>query len=258
MHATAQFLANLRAKNERVSMLPADLHPADLAAAYAVQKDLVNELCSTSGSDAVGYKIALSSPTAQALCNVTHPVYARLIGLNVYESGVVLEAKGFGTRIIEVEFGFRLCADVPREAGEQSSTSIRKFVDLVYPSIEIVDHHYGALEDMTAEAIIADNGIHGAWVYGAPVAAGDDLADVATALHLNGQQHLTGAGNRTLGDPWAAIAWLANTLHEHGSLLKAGDKVTTGLTTDGVYDAKAGDEVIGDFGALGTVSVQFT
>ena len=66
-------------------MLPAELHRSRPCLCLRGAKGLGQRLL-TSGSEAVGYKIALSSPTAQALCNVTHPVYAP-IGLNVYESG---------------------------------------------------------------------------------------------------------------------------------------------------------------------------
>ena len=60
-----------------------------------------------------------------------------------------------------------------------------------------------------------------------------------------------------LGHPLAALAWLANELPRYGLSLRAGDYVSTGLTT-AIYLAQPGDHLRGDFGPLGQVEVRFT
>ena len=63
--------------------------------------------------------------------------------------------------------------------------------------------------------------------------------------------------SRVLGHPLDVLVWLANQLPDHGPTLREGDYVTTGLTTDGIYDAQAGDTVTADFGELGAVTLKF-
>lgn len=254
---TADFLCELRASNSTVPTLPEGLQPPSLDDAYATQVLVVKQLELSSGSPAAGYKIALSSASAQALTGATHPVFGRLIGRNVHPDGTNLESQGLGTCIVEVEFGFRMKADVPAVESPYDAQSIKAYVDCVYPSIEIVDHHYVGLAGHSVEAIVADNAIHGSWVHGEPCAAWADenLAEQATSLSVNGEVVLTGAGNRTLDDPFAALAWVANALPQYGLALRAGDFVTSGLTTDGIYEATAGDHLHADFGRIGTVDL---
>jgi 2-keto-4-pentenoate hydratase len=52
------------------------------------------------------------------------------------------------------------------------------------------------------------------------------------------------------------LAWLATALSKADAGLKAGDYITTGVTTD-VYLAERGDHVRADFGPVGSVEVTF-
>ena len=60
-----------------------------------------------------------------------------------------------------------------------------------------------------------------------------------------------------LGDPRIALTWLANELSKIGGSLKAGQVVTTG-TCLLPLEVDSGDEVAGDFGQLGRVSVRLS
>jgi len=57
-----------------------------------------------------------------------------------------------------------------------------------------------------------------------------------------------------LGHPLNALEWLVHRLHAQGIGLKAGEYVTTGVTTD-IYDAQVGDHLIADFGPVGAVEL---
>lgn len=52
------------------------------------------------------------------------------------------------------------------------------------------------------------------------------------------------------------LTWLANILSRHGQGLKAGDFITTGITTE-VYMGQAGDQIVADFGPLGSAELSF-
>jgi len=71
---------------------------------------------------------------------------------------------------------------------------------------------------------------------------------------INGQLKGEGSGAAVLGHPLNALTWLANELNVRGLGLKAGDFVTTGVTTD-IYLAGPGDRVLADFGRVGQVEL---
>ena len=78
----------------------------------------------------------------------------------------------------------------------------------------------------------------------------------AVVCLLHGAEASRGTGERGLGHPLAALAWLANELSRRGDGLKAGEIVTTGTMAKPVGIAP-GDTVTCDFGTMGTVSVRF-
>lgn len=254
---TAEFLANLRLSQGRVDTLPTSLIPPSIAAGYRTQAEMVARLCDARGGAPMGYKVALTSATAQSLVGYPAPVFGRLLSHSSALGDTTLAAGDFTTRIIETEISFAIGRDVP--AGNHSRATMADYVRGVLPSIEIVDHRFAALDSFSVESLAADNAIHGGWYGGEENSDWDynSLDQLATALRVNDEVILTGAGDRVLGHPLDVLVWLANQLPDHGLTLREGDYVTTGLTTDGIYDAQAGDTVTADFGELGAVTLKF-
>ena len=84
-----------------------------------------------------------------------------------------------------------------------------------------------------------------------------DLAAHPVTLWIDGQEATTGTGADALGDPRAALAWIANNHAVQGAALRAGDIVTTGVC--GRPSAiVAGNRVVADFGAIGTAEATLT
>jgi 2-keto-4-pentenoate hydratase len=65
-----------------------------------------------------------------------------------------------------------------------------------------------------------------------------------------------GRGANVLGHPLNALEWLVHSLSARGLGLKAGQYVTTGVTTE-VYMAERGDRITADFGPVGSVDLNF-
>lgn len=82
-----------------------------------------------------------------------------------------------------------------------------------------------------------------------------DLVEERPQITLRGERYV-GHGKNVLGDPRAALAWLANELSGLGIALRAGQVVTTG-TCHPPLPIAAGDQIAVDFGVLGKVSVGF-
>lgn len=256
MQTAAEQLLDMRRSRKIAAGLEAGLVPADLAAAYRVQDDVVAGVL-PSGERTVGYKCACTSEIAQAALRIDRPVYGRLLSHTTSPAGASLDAAAFTHRVIEAEFGFRLARDVPADSGPHTPESIADFIDAVIPSIEIVDYRFeswavGALQ------VAADNAIHGWWVHGDPIDDWRDLDLQATAVSVtrNGDTVTTGSGANVLGHPLTVMAWIADELPQFGGHLKAGDLVTTGVTTD-VFEAEADDHIVADFDGVGTVDVTF-
>ena len=69
-------------------------------------------------------------------------------------------------------------------------------------------------------------------------------------LTIDGRVATTGTGADALGDPRAALAWIANNHAAQGAALRAGDIVTTGVCGKPSAIA-AGSRVVADLGPVG-------
>lgn len=256
---TADFFADLRLTSRTVDTIPEALRPHDLPSAYRAQTLLVKRLQAHYGGVSVGYKIACTSALAQRMLKVDAPLYGELISSHVHSSPAHLKASDFTLRGIEAEFAFELARDVPTSDVPYTAETIAAFVGTACPSIEIVDHRLGGWDRFDAFTLIADNAIHGAWVAGPHTHDWRTLDLAAHEVHLivNGEPKHHGRGINALGHPLNALAWLANELPKQGRRLKQGEVVTTGVCTDVVYLAEAGDTLQADFGVLGQVHLTF-
>ena len=255
---TAAFLSGLRLEHRSVDELPAELMPPDLASAYRVQAAVVDALCAEWGGERAGYKVAVTNPAAQRMLGVPHPVFGRILSARVHRSPLRVRAADYQACLIEVEIGFRMAEDVPEREGGHDRESIAPYVGDLYPAIELVEHHFAGIERVTPLSLAADNAVHGAWIHGEAVAdwRGTDLAAQPTRLLVDGEENMTGSGGNVLGHPLAVVAWLANELPQYGLRLSRGDLVTTGVTTDGIYPASAGEHLVAEFPSLGRVELR--
>ena len=254
----SQLLLEVRLTRQRLARLPVELQPVDAEQAYVSQAGCVDRLLHHYGGETIGYKIACTNEIAQRLLKVSEPFHGRLLSAFAQASPAHFHAGDFFMRVMEAEFAFRFAKDLPPGEKEASREEIADALEGVLPSIEIVDSRYASWTDMDAPALILDNAVHGAWVMGALVRDWRhlDLAAQPVTLRANGKVVETGSGAAVLGHPLNALAWLVRRLHARGVTVKAGEYVTTGVTTD-IFLAQAGDHVIADFGALGTVEVIF-
>lgn len=254
--AAADELLDMRATHRIEVDLPDHLRPATLEDAYAIQRRVVAGLLPL-GARRIGYKAACTSPIAQAALEVDTPLFGQLMSHSSKPSGATLVTADFVHRVIESEFAFRLGDDVTPLAGGHTIDTITPFIDAVIPAIEVVDYHYVAWT-IGALQVAADNAIHGAWIHGAPVHdwVNLDLGAAGVTTRVNGDVVTTGSGAAVLGHPLNVMAWIADELPRFGLQLRAGDVVTTGVTT-GVFEAAAGDTIEAVFEGIGSVSVRF-
>jgi len=258
----AHLLAQARIQHQRLPELPEAVRPKTPSDAYGVQDGLIDELLAHYGGSVIGYKIACTNVTAQRQLHVDAPFFGRLLSAFFQESSggrsASVETGQFFMRVVEAEFAFEMARDLPPSAAPRSREEIAGAVKGVIPGIEIVDSRFDEWTTIGALSLIADNACNAAWVKGSLLAdwRGIDLAKQAVTVTVNGKVLRQGSGANVLGHPLNALEWLVNNLSARGLGLKAGQYITTGVTTE-VYMAERGDRVTADFGPVGSVDLTF-
>lgn len=215
-----------------------------LADAYAIQENL-QDLFVASGCGAIaGYKIALTSPVMQAFVGVDHPLAGAIFASRVHESPQSFDLADFQHVGIECEIAVRLGADLPVRPGGHSPQSVAPAVDAVIPAFELIEDRNANYDALDAFSLVADNAWNAGIVLGRPVEAWQslDLLTVRGVLQVNGETVDEGKGADALGNPLAAVAWLADQLASQGKILGRGMIVMTGsiVTT---YFPNPGDQL---------------
>ena len=256
--SSAQLLSEARIRHVRLAALPEGVCPHTPDEAYQCQAELIGRLLAHYGGEIIGYKVACTNATAQRQLNVSGPFYGHLISSFCFDSPARVDASQFFMRVIEAEFAFLLGRDLPPSPNARSTGEIAAAVEGVIPGIEIVDSRFDDWTTIGTLSLIADNACNAAWVRGRLLKNWHelDLAAQPVRLMVNGQLEREGSGRAVLGHPLNALEWLANSLSSRGLGLKAGQYVTTGVTTE-VYMAQPGDRLMADFGAVGTAAVDF-
>jgi 2-keto-4-pentenoate hydratase len=257
--AAAEALMNVRRNRARIARLPEGLVPNGAEDGYSIQAIHREHLAEIFGRQ-TGWKIGCTNEVAQRHLGIDEPFFGGIFPTTTQASPATFAASDFFMTVIEAEIGFRMREPLPAAAAPYDPGSVADAVECVFPCIEIVDSRYNDWETIGAPHIIADNGSHGGWVQGAPVADWHeiDLPEVEVVLRANGEIVREGNGFAVMGNPLNALTWLANVRAVYaGEGLEAGDVISTGTTID-VYGAKAGDELVADYGPLGEVRLKLT
>lgn len=235
--------------------LPDELRPADLEQGYAIQRALDD----LAGPPA-GWKIAATSPAGQAHLGVTGPMVGRLYQRQSRQSGAALSVAGMQMRSAEPEFAFRFGADLSQPPGGDELTldDVLGAVDALVLAVEVPDSRYADFASVGVPSLVADAMCGGHFVLGPVIDEWPELELPAQRARLivGDQEVSSGTGAAVLGDPRAALAWMANQVLARGWELRAGDVVLTGASAAPI-EVKAGDVVLAEFDGLGTVEVAF-
>jgi 2-keto-4-pentenoate hydratase len=230
------------------------LRPGDIDAAYAVQSAGISQRLAA-GARVVGRKIGLTNPDVQHQLGVRQPDFGVLLddmdrsGRGVVSMTDLLQPK------IEAEVAFVLAHDL--DGGLVQPDDVRAATSHVMAALEIVDSRISHW-DITIVDTVADNASSGLFVLGQQEhALGDlDLRDLTMTMWRDGEVVSSGTGADCLGDPVAAVAWLANTAASYGRPLRAGEVVLSGALGPMVL-VFAGDEFRAEIDRLGVVSATF-
>jgi len=249
----AERLCKAMATREAIPPLSTDFPDLTVADAYAVQSEFVALLKEPAGA-VVGYKLGLTSKPMQNLLGVSEPDYGPILDSMVLPPENVLDAGRFIQPKIEAELALHLAQDLtgPGVTREEAAAALSG----VSVAVEIIDSR---IEDWKIRLTdtVADLASAGAVVISPTVLPLGEVDPrlIGVVVTRNGELAATGAGAAALGDPVAAVAWLANTLAGYGERLLAGRFVMTG-SVHAAFPIAPGDTVEVETDRLGGVTVR--
>ena len=250
----ARILWDAWSAGKRIADLPGDCRPESLDDGYGIQRAVARR----SGSGTIGWKLAATSRAGQAHIGVDAPLAGRLLESKAYRDGDCIPAGPLHMAVAEAEFAFRLGRDLPSGGAPRTADEVMAAVDALHVAIEIPDSRFEDFASAGAPQLAADTACAEYFVLGP--AAPDmwrsvDLASHPVVFRVNGADVSTGTGANVLGDPRIALAWIANDRAARGEPLRAGEVVTTGTCVTPAA-VGPGDEMVADFGPLGTVGAR--
>lgn len=227
----------------------------DVDGAYAVAQRNVARIIDERGWRMNGQKIGLTSPAVQRQLGVDRPDFGMLFAELAHASGEVVPITDLLQPKVEAEVALVLRHDLDLRV--HTIADVIGAIDFVLPALEIVDSRVADWK-ITFVDTVADNASSGRYVLGTvPVRLdGLDLSAVEMTMTVNGEPASTGNGAACLGNPLIAARWLADTMSQAGTPLRAGAVVLTGAL--GPMAAVApGDVVVAEITGVGTVMTTF-
>ncbi len=251
----SDILASAWSRGEKLDALPPGMRPTTRAEGYAIQALI--EARST--QPLFGWKIAATSEAGQRHIGVDAPLAGRLLAERVVAPGSIVALDGNLMRVAEVEFAFRMGADLPPRESRYDLDEVMAAVASLHPAIEIPDSRYSRFTEVGAPQLIADNACAHLFVLGPPTRVdwrALDLSRQRVTGKVLGRYDREGLGANALGDPRIAMTWIANELSRLGVTLRSGQVVTTGTCVIPL-EVLPGDAVEAELGEIGSISVQF-
>ncbi|GHB51889.1 putative hydratase/decarboxylase [Streptomyces viridiviolaceus] len=224
---------------------------SDIGAAYAVQQRVTAARLAR-GARVVGHKIGLTSPAVQQQLGVDQPDFGVLLDDMGHTDGDTVPYASVLQPRIEAEIAFVLGADLAE--GPLDPARVRAAVDHAVAALEICGSRVAGW-DITLSDTVADNASAGAFVLGRERRGLDEFEPRTAVMEMSvdGRTVSKGTGADCLGDPLAALLWLARTARDLGDPLRAGHVVLSGALGP-MSPLAPGAQVTAVIGGLGTVS----
>ncbi|MEO1402447.1 MAG: hydratase [Cyanobacteria bacterium J06635_1] len=184
----------------------------------------------------VGFKAALTTPTAQTQFGVNHPLYGFLLEEMLLESGDKIPLQ-FGARpVAEGDLMVRVRNDSINTAS--TDEDLLASLDAVIPFMELPDLFYQDGANVDATALVAINAGTRYGVMGDPI----DLEPTpewmtrlgqiqVRVINDAGQTIASGDSSALMGHPISSVRWLRDTLSAQGVTLQPGDLLSLGSMT---------------------------
>jgi 2-keto-4-pentenoate hydratase len=214
--------------------------------AYRIQHALL-AAHTRAGRTVVGRKIGLTSLAMQRQLGINSADFGFLLDSHVWASGIRLSRSALRAVAPKVEPEIALVLKHELRGPGIDLDSVLAATESILPVFEVIDSRVRDWRISLSDTI-ADNASCLGAVLGESVAAGEvgTLASVKARLSRDGEVLQEGTGAAVMGDPAAAVAWLANELGRFGEPLPPGQPILAGSftaaveATPGRYEASFG------------------
>ncbi|MDE2452695.1 MAG: hydratase [Burkholderiales bacterium] len=251
----AQRLARSWLAGEHLDDLPPPLRPRSLEEGRAIQALWAGVV----GDAIAGWKIAATSEAGQRHIAVAGPIAGPVFARRVVCDGATVSLAGNRMRVAECEVVFTIGRTLDPRPQPYSRSEVLAAVQWLHPGIKVPDSRFREFERAGEAQLAADCACCNDMVLGAAVAP-DERIQALPALVVQARvsdgRTPQGAGRNVLGDPVAALCWLANELRASGRALEAGQFVTTGACVAPIA-VLPGQRVEADFGWIGRIAASF-
>lgn len=249
----AERLWNARVHGTRIPMQTVEV-PADEAAAYEIQ-DAVSQVAD---EKIIGFKLGATSDAALAALGLSKPFYGPLFDRFSHHSDEVVALPSKHQIFIETEIAVGLGRDLPPRDSDYTQQDVEAAAAWVGPAFELVATRFDMELAGNGILLIADAGVNTDFVMGDQLSDWSqlDLTQHPVTQTINDRESESGhSGMSIFGNPFGAVAWLANHKNLRNRGLRAGDIITTGTCT-GMTPLSAGDHAHADLGRLGRLSMR--
>lgn len=254
IQSLASSLREADASGMAIAPIRDEIGEGGVEAAYAIQQ--VNTAhYMANGRRIVGRKIGLTAKAVQKQLGVDSPDFGSLFAdMEIVDGDEIALSKVMQPRV-EAEITLVMGKDLNHE--QIGLTEVMSAVAYAVPSIEIVGSR---IENWNIRLLdtIADNASAGLFVLGANPVKIDtvDWRLCGMVMERRGVQISLGAGAACLGNPLHAALWLARTMVEVGTPLRAGDVIMTGALGP-MAIAEPGDVIEARINGFGSVRAVF-
>ncbi|MBO9355041.1 2-oxo-hepta-3-ene-1,7-dioic acid hydratase [Bordetella petrii] len=256
----AQALFAAETARRQIGLLSLKYPGLDLDKAYAVQAALVRRK-QAAGRKVIGWKIGLTSRAMQQALKIDTPDSGVLLDDMWFEDGATIPAGRYIEPRIEAEIAFVMKA--PLQGEQVTRDNVLAATEFVAPSLEILDTRIVRVDPASGQArviadTVSDNAANAGIVLGRQRHRPQDidLRWVGAIVKRNGIVEETGVGAGVLDDPVTSVLWLVHRLARYGLRVEAGQVLLSGSFIRPI-EAPRGSHFAADFGAFGSVSVQF-
>jgi 2-keto-4-pentenoate hydratase len=244
-----------KAEKERAPVPPlTETYPGlDPSDAYGIQLGGI-KLRVEDGAKIVGWKVGLTSKAVQQMLGVSEPDFGHLLDNMRIDEGGEIDTSQFIWARAEPEVAFQLKSDV--RGPNATAQDVMAATEYLIPSLEIVDSRIRDWKIKLGDTI-ADNASSCRFVLGRSRTKPDGIDPKLIGMNYYVDEQLvsTATSAAVLGNPAAAIAWLANTLAPYGHYLQAGQVIMPGSLVS-MVDAKPGGRIRADFDHIGSVEAR--
>ncbi|WP_284176754.1 hypothetical protein [Rhabdaerophilum sp. SD176] len=214
--------------------------PATLAEAYRVQDAAIAGF----PDQVAGWKIAGIAPEWRdrlGAARLAGPVMRRQVRFASNGTEMPFPVFPDGFAAVEAEFILCLGQDIPDDL-TASEDGLLPYVGALHAGVETAGSPFAGINDLGPCSVISDLGNNSGIIVGPAISGWEnrDWARLTARCSINGELAGEGSAARVMDGPLAAFGFLVTHLRARGYALKAGDYISTGMTT-GIHLVAPGD-----------------